>query len=36
MELNGLMGVLYRFAEWIMRLAYANLLWILFTLTGLV
>ncbi|OYD08457.1 YesL family protein [Paludifilum halophilum] len=36
MELGGLMGVLYRISEWIMRLAYVNLLWILFTLVGLV
>ncbi|TCP21334.1 putative membrane protein YesL [Scopulibacillus darangshiensis] len=36
MEINGLVGGLYRIAEWIMRLAYANLLWILFTIMGLV
>lgn len=35
MEFRGLMGGLYRFAEQTMRLAYANLLWILFTITGL-
>lgn len=28
MEMNGLMGGLYRVAEWIMRLAVINLLWI--------
>lgn len=31
---KGWMGVLYRIAEYIMLLAYANLLWILFTLMG--
>lgn len=30
------MGFLYRIAEWIMRLAYVNLLWILFTVMGLI
>ncbi|GAF24400.1 hypothetical protein JCM19047_4302 [Bacillus sp. JCM 19047] len=36
MEMNGLMGGVYRIAEWIMRLAAINLLWILFTVGGLV
>jgi uncharacterized membrane protein YesL len=36
MELNGLAGRLYRVCEWIMNLAYINLLWILFTLCGFV
>jgi uncharacterized membrane protein YesL len=36
MEASGLMGVFYRFSERIMRLAYANLLWIFFTAIGLV
>lgn len=35
MEMGGLMGGLYRICEWIMRLAYVNILWILFTLVGL-
>lgn len=35
MEFNGLVGGIYRVSEWIMRLAYANLLWILFTIMGL-
>jgi len=34
-ELKGLMGGLYRASEWAMRLAYVNLLWILFILLGL-
>jgi uncharacterized membrane protein YesL len=33
-EPKGLMGGFYRISEWIMRLAYVNLLWILFTLLG--
>lgn len=36
MELTGWTGKLYRACEWIMNLAYINLLWILFTLGGLV
>lgn len=31
---QGFIGKLYRIAEWIMLLAYANLLWILFTVVG--
>ncbi|MEW9674201.1 YesL family protein [Ammoniphilus sp. 3BR4] len=34
--MTGLMGGIYRISEWIMRLAYLNLLWICFTLAGLV
>lgn len=30
------MNVLYRFCEWIMKLAYLNILWLFFTLIGLV
>ncbi|MDQ0253177.1 putative membrane protein YesL [Evansella vedderi] len=33
---TGLMGFLYRVSEWIMRLAYINLLWGLFTIIGLI
>jgi uncharacterized membrane protein YesL len=33
--MNSLMGGFYRLSEWVMRLAYVNLLWILFTLMGL-
>lgn len=36
MELNGFVGVLYRTSEWIMRLVYLNLLWIAFSLLGIV
>lgn len=36
MENRGIVGGLYRLCEFIMRLAYVNLLWILFTLLGLV
>ena len=34
MEEKGVMGGFYRVSEWIMRLAYVNLLWIFFTLIG--
>lgn len=36
MELKGFMGGLYKLCDWIMRLAYVNILWFLFTLVGLV
>lgn len=36
MEMNGLMGGVYRITEWIMRLAAINLLWIAFTVGGLI
>ncbi|RBW70789.1 YesL family protein [Bacillus taeanensis] len=36
MQYSGLTGFLYRISEWSMRLAYVNLLWISFTLVGLV
>ncbi|WP_059105960.1 YesL family protein [Shouchella shacheensis] len=36
METGGFMGGLYKLSEWIMRLAILNLLWIGFTLAGLV
>lgn len=36
MEMNGLMGGIYRVAEWIMRLALLNLLWLGFTIAGLI
>lgn len=35
MKLNGLMGFVYHAGEWIIRLVYANLLWMIFTLLGL-
>lgn len=34
-NMNGLMGKIYSLSELIMKLAYLNLLWILFTLLGL-
>ncbi|PTM59988.1 YesL family protein [Desmospora activa] len=34
MEYRGLTGVLYQWCEWIMRLAYLHILWLLFTLLG--
>ncbi|MGP4038778.1 YesL family protein [Gracilibacillus sp. D59] len=34
MEFSGLIGVFYRISHWIYKLAYVNLLWILFTLIG--
>lgn len=36
METAGIMGGFYRLLEWISRLAFLNLLWISFTLLGLV
>ncbi|OCA85979.1 hypothetical protein A8F94_14125 [Bacillus sp. FJAT-27225] len=36
MEMNGFMGVFHRFSLWVVRLAYLNIVWILFTLAGLV
>jgi uncharacterized membrane protein YesL len=35
MELRGVIGGIYEICEWIMRLAYVNLLWLFFTLLGL-
>ncbi|MDR7078470.1 putative membrane protein YesL [Neobacillus niacini] len=34
MEEKGVMGGFYRVSDWVMRLAYVNLLWIFFTLIG--
>ncbi|MBT2757814.1 YesL family protein [Mesobacillus foraminis] len=34
--MSGLMSAFYRISEWIMRFAYLNILWIFFTLTGLI
>ncbi|WP_100407315.1 YesL family protein [Bacillus solitudinis] len=36
MQMGGLMGGFYKISEWIMRLAYINILWILFSLLGLI
>lgn len=36
MEWKGILGVIFRLCEWIMLLAYLNILWILFTLLGAV
>lgn len=36
METSGFMGATYRGCEWVMRLAYLNVLWISFTLIGLI
>lgn len=33
--MNGFVQVYYRVSEWIMRLAYVNMLWVIFTLLGL-
>ena len=35
MKLSGLTGGLYRMSEWIMKFAYVNLLWLLFSCVGL-
>ncbi|WP_113930595.1 YesL family protein [Bacillus sp. P14.5] len=34
MEFNGALGGIYRVSEWVTRLAYVNILWLLFTLAG--
>lgn len=36
MELSGWAGTFYRVGDWLMRLAYVNILWMLFTGVGLV
>ncbi|PYZ93457.1 hypothetical protein CR194_09805 [Salipaludibacillus keqinensis] len=36
MQLSGTSGFIYRVADWMMKIAFANLLWLLFTLMGLV
>ncbi|MFL6561089.1 MAG: YesL family protein [Bacillus sp. (in: firmicutes)] len=36
MKASGVMGYFYFVCEWIMRLAYVNLLWFLFSLIGLI
>ncbi|MDQ0974722.1 putative membrane protein YesL [Neobacillus niacini] len=34
MQMGGFMGGLFRFSEWAMKLAYLNILWILFSILG--
>lgn len=36
MQYKGLMGLIYNISNWIMRLAYINFLWIVFSIAGLV
>ncbi|WP_088102786.1 YesL family protein [Halalkalibacter urbisdiaboli] len=36
MEMRGIMGGFYRISIWIARFAYVNVLWVLFTLMGLI
>jgi uncharacterized membrane protein YesL len=36
MQMKGLTGGLYNFCEWIMKLAYINILWLFFTVCSLV
>ncbi|TDL73608.1 DUF624 domain-containing protein [Rhodococcus qingshengii] len=35
MQIGGIMGGFYRISEWAMKIAYLNILWILFTILGL-
>src|SRR5699024_2314882 len=35
-EFSGVTGGLYRLSEWVVRLAYVNILWILFSIIGLI
>ncbi|MFC4024717.1 YesL family protein [Oceanobacillus longus] len=36
MYTNGFMGFFYKFSDWFVKLAYINILWILFSLFGLI
>ncbi|PFO06266.1 hypothetical protein COJ85_08000 [Bacillus sp. AFS076308] len=36
MQMNGAIGAFYKLCDWIMKLAYINLLWIVFSILGLV
>jgi uncharacterized membrane protein YesL len=36
MQMNGVLGGFYRLCDWVMKLAYINILWILFSILGLV
>ncbi|OLS42170.1 YesL family protein [Bacillus sp. MRMR6] len=36
MQMNGVLGGFYRLCEWVMKLAYINILWIFFSILGLV
>ncbi|MDR7078940.1 putative membrane protein YesL [Neobacillus niacini] len=36
MPTNGTLGFIYKFSDWAMKLAYLNILWILFTIFGLI
>lgn len=36
MEAGGIMGGFHRFSSWMMKVTYLNLLWVLFTIAGLV
>lgn len=36
MQMNGAIGGFYRVCDWLMKLAYINILWIAFTLSGLI
>lgn len=36
METNGMMSFIYKLTNWTMRLAYVNILWIVFSIMGLV
>lgn len=35
METRGIMGFIFKISDWIMKLAYINILWILFSIFGL-
>jgi uncharacterized membrane protein YesL len=35
MQMGGIMGGFYRFSEWAMKIAYLNILWVLFAILGL-
>ncbi|WP_251551465.1 YesL family protein [Neobacillus muris] len=36
MQMNGLTGALYKLCEWVLKLAFINVLWLAFSIAGLV
>jgi uncharacterized membrane protein YesL len=36
MHTSGALGFIYKFSDWVMKLAYLNILWILFTILGVI
>lgn len=36
MQMNGFTGGIYKLSEWVMKLAYVNILWIIFSILGVI